>query len=250
MHTFRLPFALTALLLVAAILWNTLRSELSQPSQPVPFVVLKRGHSGSTWLSSMLLRLPGVVYFLDDGLSKSYAVQETVLASYLVHNLREPGCKLRDWEPNLTELDACRDWSRQPVATHDCMADARCRLSAIGLSFSPFWEPETPELVAGGLVRRQGLDRVMRLLGVAMPAFRFVVLIRSNVAKLAKTEVVVRRDDAGDGLAEDREVAARAWRDRLAVSVICLNDVPVGRVGTWRGRELCNRRFVHPLCKT
>jgi len=184
-QTFRLPFALTALLLVAAILWNTLRSELSQPSQPVPFVVLKRGHSGSTWLSSMLLRLPGVVYFLDEGVSKSYAVQETVLASYLVHNLREPGCKFRDWEPNLTELDACRDWSRQPVATHDCMADARCRLSAIGLSFSPFWEPETPELVAGGLVRRQGLDRVMRLLGVAMPAFRFVVLIRSNVAKLA-----------------------------------------------------------------
>ena len=30
-QTFRLPFALTALLLVAAILWNTLRSELSQP---------------------------------------------------------------------------------------------------------------------------------------------------------------------------------------------------------------------------
>ena len=61
------------LLLALATAGATTR--LTRPAAKQAFFVLKRGHSGSTWLSALLLNLP-LTYFFDELVGASAIVRE------------------------------------------------------------------------------------------------------------------------------------------------------------------------------
>ena len=76
-------------LLLALATTTSATTRLTRPAAKQAFFVLKRGHSGSTWLSALLLNLP-LTYFFDELVGASANFDAKKLEAIFVQALRAP----------------------------------------------------------------------------------------------------------------------------------------------------------------
>ena len=143
-------------------------TRLTRPAAKQAFFVLKRGHSGSTWLSALLLNLP-LTYFFD----------ELVGA--------RPTSTPRSSRPSSSKpCGRLQDGARRPSgasrrATPPCKSAGRtadtCQLNAIGFSFSP--------LLGGRRRLRPGIASTLQGV-ITKTRAKPILFLRTNVVKLSR----------------------------------------------------------------
>ena len=143
------------------------------------FVVLKRGHSGSTWFSTLLLDFEKT-FFLDEAVSASGFAKmaspfhnHSAFEEYLLRALREPMGKFVRKKKRV-------EWDRQLNGTKACFKNPACdtTLWTFGLSLAPL-----------GLGCRSHpapwFPTVLDSLVLSRPSLKFVILLRTNVVKMS-----------------------------------------------------------------
>ena len=136
---------------------------------PVRFVVLKRGHSGSTWFSALLQELH-LTFFMDEALSaKALAgASRDDVAKYLDAALAAPAGQFQS-----SARPKPIQWRAQSRRAERCHVRRRgCDLAAVGLGVAP-------------LARRRRTappDWFAAVLAAAAP--KVVVWLRTNVVKM------------------------------------------------------------------
>ena len=119
-------------------------------AEATPFLVLKRGHSGSTWFSALLLGLPKT-YFVDEAVPASAATSPegaAALEGFLVAGLTQPLGKISSYRQSLADFGATWRppgdyWKnlsfayRIPDETKACLETPDCQLAALGMSLAP-----------------------------------------------------------------------------------------------------------------
>lgn len=128
------------------------------------FFVLKRGHSGSTWLSSLILNLP-LTYFVDELVSASANFDQKTLRGIFEQGLRAP--TTRDWRKTTGDSNV-----------ETCWKDAKCQLNAIGFSFSPLTGPKHNKVRPGIAGILQGC--------IAKTHAKPILFLKTNVVKLSR----------------------------------------------------------------
>jgi len=137
--------------------------------EPTPIMLLKTAHTGSTWLQALVNELPGV-YMRREGIrrgAKSLSNDATVVYSYLRTALAVPAENIESNAWVVTKASG-----RSPVAVRDVSAYA----CAVGLSYSPILDTE--QLIPN-------IDSTLDRLVDDLPGLVTVVLMRSNIAKMA-----------------------------------------------------------------
>ena len=143
-------------------------TRLTRPAAKQAFFVLKRGHSGSTWLSALLLNLP-LTYFFDELVGASANFDAKKLEAIFVQALRAP-----------TGRGTSPEWSKSTGdrAVRNCWQNRdKCQLNAIGFSFSP--------LLRGRRRLRPGISTTLQGV-VAKTRAKPILFLRTNVVKLSR----------------------------------------------------------------
>ena len=143
-------------------------TRLTRPAAKQAFFVLKRGHSGSTWLSALLLNLP-LTYFFDELVGASANFDAKKLEAIFVQALRAPSGRGQSPE-----------WSKSSgdPAVRNCWQNRdKCQLNAIGFSFSP--------LLRGRRRLRPGISATLQGV-VAKTRAKPILFLRTNVVKLSR----------------------------------------------------------------
>jgi hypothetical protein len=143
-------------------------TRLTRPAAKQAFVVLKRGHSGSTWLSALLLNLP-LTYFFDELVGASANFDAKKLEAIFVQALRAPSGR-----------GASPEWSKSTgdPAVRNCWQNrATCQLNAIGFSFSP--------LLRGRRRLRPGISSTLQGV-ITKTRAKPILFLRTNVVKLSR----------------------------------------------------------------
>ena len=115
-------------LLLALATTTSATTRLTRPAAKQAFFVLKRGHSGSTWLSALLLNLP-LTYFFDELVGASANFDAKKLEAIFVQALRAPSGRgtSPEWSKSSGDPAVRKCWQNRD----------KCQLNAIGFSFSP-----------------------------------------------------------------------------------------------------------------
>ena len=140
-----------------------------QRAPPKHFIVIKRGFSGSTWFSTLLLNFPGM-FVLDEAIQTSVIdkFSERQLDSYLTQSLRRPMGQIIS--------PANVEWARQAKQTKSCFDDPKCELQGYGATLAPLFDHQ--DKVAHGF--EGALERVAH----SMPGLKIILWIRTNVVKM------------------------------------------------------------------
>ena len=108
--------------LLLPLIATSATTRLTRPAAKQAFFVLKRGHSGSTWLSALLLNLP-LTYFFDELVGASANFDAKKLEAIFVQALRAP-----------TGRGTSPEWSKSSgdPAVRSCWQHRdKCQLNAI-----------------------------------------------------------------------------------------------------------------------
>ena len=182
------------------------------PGRPPPqtFVVLKFGHTGSTWFSSLLADFDST-YYLDEAITDSRRpATKQGFETYVRAALAEPTGKYV-----LGGAPSCAYWQAQTPGSRRCHKEDTCALSALGLS----------------MALGHGATPIPAWLNGAFPAVRLIVWIRSNVVKTARAtqgdkgsvksfSVEPKANKNGARVPKERQVKSGRWKtDDFAKSV-------------------------------
>ena len=130
------------------------------PGRPPPrtFAVLKFGHTGSTWFSSLLADFDST-YYLDEAITDSRRPATKQGRARRAHRQVRAG-----------GAPSCAYWQAQTPGSRRCHKEDTCALNALGLS----------------MALGHGATLSPAWLNGACPAVRLIVWIRSNVVKTAR----------------------------------------------------------------